>query len=766
MEDKKAGIIPEVSVTDATFVDSTKNSFTPGVINFFYGQNGTGKSTVADAIINKTGIPDSAKPILDEYEIVYFNQDFVNDNLTKIKSGDGLGAVFVLDDENRKLQQAIKAKNKELSKANDALIAVKEAKESALKVNLKESGKIENEIWSRCERYRNAYKSSSYPVFKKKEASSKIEFANALLNTDMSDNISSSLEIEDYYKHVILATDTAKKPLLQIPNFSYFIQSENLQILHEPLFNTPTTQFGSFLKKFGITDDFKEYHEKVHGKTEGKCPYCMRDLPQDFDKTVEEAFDESYTEGLVAIKQLYSQYSAQVTSLIDSIKGLINADWASPDDKKTFIDIADSIIITLNNNLLLINNKIKSPGESILLHPIKGINELSEAINANNKKAIEENARLSDKNLAVEHFREMLLGYMASMVKTELVSLSTAYAAKGTIEADYEKAKNEKQKTYNKIKEEIEELSKNGKDTSGTVDAINKALLKSGFSGFHLEEINPDTHAIQVIRDRTKKPAIRLSEGEKNFLMFLYFYYKTKGSSSEDGTIKDKIVVIDDPVSSMDSRALFIISSLTKELIGIAASTFDPDAGLEEDTNYIKQFFLLTHNPYFFRDATEQWIEPYKHINFYEITKPCNISRIELKRKPNPDNRMEYMNDMPVKNAYNSLWKTYLTTDDKNVFMVTCQQILNHYFVQTCSIKGTTIVEKILKTHQPDLVHGDDYTDYHIVQSMLSCLTMQIEDDFFYDTSAIDIDNTRIIFENIFQYMGHSDHYNEMKKLA
>lgn len=124
------------------------------------------------------------------------------------------------------------------------------------------------------------------------------------------------------------------------------------------------------------------------------------------------------------------------------------------------------------------------------------------------------------------------------------------------------------------------------------------------------------------------------------------------------------------------------------------------------------------------------------------------------------------MNDIPVKNAYNSLWKTYLTTDDKNVFMVTCQQILSHYFVQTCSIKGETLIDKILKTHQTDLIHGDDYTDYHIVQSMLSCLTIQIEDDFFYDTSAIDIDNTKIIFENIFGYMGHSDHYNEMKKLA
>lgn len=37
-----------------------------------------------------------------------------------------------------------------------------------------------------------------------------------------------------------------------------------------------------------------------------------------------------------------------------------------------------------------------------------------------------------------------------------------------------------------------------------------------------------------------------LSEGERNFIAFLYFYHQVRGSMSSE-EIKEKIVVIDDP---------------------------------------------------------------------------------------------------------------------------------------------------------------------------------------------------------------------------
>ena len=53
-----------------------------------------------------------------------------------------------------------------------------------------------------------------------------------------------------------------------------------------------------------------------------------------------------------------------------------------------------------------------------------------------------------------------------------------------------------------------------------------------------------------------------MSEGEKTFVTFLYFYHLLKGSESDSGMTTDRIVVFDDPVSSLDSDVLFIVSRL------------------------------------------------------------------------------------------------------------------------------------------------------------------------------------------------------------
>lgn len=53
-----------------------------------------------------------------------------------------------------------------------------------------------------------------------------------------------------------------------------------------------------------------------------------------------------------------------------------------------------------------------------------------------------------------------------------------------------------------------------------------------------------------------------LSEGEKNFISFLYFYQLCLGTDNIDRSSKKKIIVIDDPVSSLDSQALFIVTTL------------------------------------------------------------------------------------------------------------------------------------------------------------------------------------------------------------
>ncbi|RKQ70615.1 AAA family ATPase [Oceanibaculum indicum] len=75
---------------------------------------------------------------------------------------------------------------------------------------------------------------------------------------------------------------------------------------------------------------------------------------------------------------------------------------------------------------------------------------------------------------------------------------------------------------------------------------------------------------------RRGKPAKRLSEGEKTAIAFIYFLVQLKDQNFNLG---EGIVVIDDPISSLDASAIY-----------------QAFAFLKNETQAAKQLFILTHN--------------------------------------------------------------------------------------------------------------------------------------------------------------------------
>ena len=58
-----------------------------------------------------------------------------------------------------------------------------------------------------------------------------------------------------------------------------------------------------------------------------------------------------------------------------------------------------------------------------------------------------------------------------------------------------------------------------------------------------------------------------LSEGEETFISFLYFMQLAFGSQDKEKVSNKKILVIDDPICSLDSNILYIVSAMIKDLI-------------------------------------------------------------------------------------------------------------------------------------------------------------------------------------------------------
>ena len=144
-------------------------------------------------------------------------------------------------------------------------------------------------------------------------------------------------------------------------------------------------------------------------------------------------------------------------------------------------------------------------------------------------------------------------------------------------------------------------------------DRINNNKNKTSTSGTACEEINEqlktflgrDDLIFEVVEGgyevkRNGKTADRLSEGEKTAIAFVYF---TIHLEDRDFDISKEIIVIDDPISSMDSNSIFQAFSFLKNSV--------------KDAN---QVFILTHN-FDFLKLVLGWMKRDKKNSHYFMIK-------------------------------------------------------------------------------------------------------------------------------------------------
>jgi wobble nucleotide-excising tRNase len=113
---------------------------------------------------------------------------------------------------------------------------------------------------------------------------------------------------------------------------------------------------------------------------------------------------------------------------------------------------------------------------------------------------------------------------------------------------------------------------------------------------------------------RSGQPAMNLSEGERTAIAFLHFL---KSLSDTSFNLANGIVVIDDPVSSLDSNSLYCAFGYMKEKTAAA-----------------EQLFILTHNSTLFRLA-KNWFKHMQHQRKKDIAmRPARFYMIAVDHAP------------------------------------------------------------------------------------------------------------------------------------
>jgi len=199
-------------------------------------------------------------------------------------------------------------------------------------------------------------------------------------------------------------------------------------------------------------------------------------------------------------------------------------------------------------------------------------------------------------------------------------------------------------------RQNIETLRTQTVNTQTAVNNINTILKNAGFDGFEIAEKDIVNNISQYYLKRStpqENNAIfkSLSEGEKNFISFLYFHQLCTGTDDiQTNGSKKKIIVIDDPVSSLDSQALFVVSTLIHNLIA-RKGNITAEKQLFKNDN-ITQVIILTHNLYFYKEVSFDRRPVCTDYWHYKISKINNTSEIKGQRQK------------IIQDDYSLLWNT------------------------------------------------------------------------------------------------------------
>lgn len=638
MQRKVPSAITTITLNRATFTNVPIDELT--FVNFFYGNNGAGKSSIAHAIEEDDGVVWADGKSAADYDVLVYNQDFINDNFVNYSD---LKGVFIFGEEDVEAKKKIAALTDEKKEKSDAkATATEEYKQKTAGIDAALT-RFQSTCFSQTAEIRSRFDKCLDGKKQKKT------FADAILG-EKSPQEHDLSELERLYD--VAFDETARAyPEFKKAGATTYGSLSGKDLLDKIIVSSSDTPFARFLKALGSTasDWVRDGHTHFTGTAGGKCPYCQQKLPANFESEIAACFDAQYQQDIRDLGQFRDAYNRETAEIIRALKAN-TADVMTSVDLRAYQEKLALLESNFEINRQRIAEKTKEPSKTVSLEDTDTLLlEIGAMIDDVNKLIKANNDVVAEKKSSKARCKVEIMQHLAFMLASEVTSYQNEVARlKKEIEDVTERGKKLKTEIAD-LTREISDLNKHNANTEAAIDSINKILQDSGFQGFSIRAKEGVENVYEVVRENGKV-AENLSEGERNFIAFLYFYHRVRGSMSSE-ELKEKIVVIDDPVSSMDSTALFLVSAIVREMINVCRNNTEY-LNPQVPGDYIKQLFILTHNVYFHREVTYQQVGYFNCTSFYMIRKNDNISTIKLCKRQNKDVPTEAENYNPVQNSY------------------------------------------------------------------------------------------------------------------
>ena len=523
---------------------SFKNYTTPE--NFFkkknilFGYNGRGKSTLALGIIDTYRQSGS---IEDNFR--FFNRDYVKETFLLADEVSAIKGVKVTFSEN---DAEITKKIKELEKQKiDIIVSVDEIE--------KRKKRLREEI----DYLHNLNKGRA--KIKKKNSNLSIEEVLDLYKSDF-EKAYKIVKSNSFLRSFISDTETLllikdNAVTTNIPQFNIKKLSEKevefinktLQRHYKDLYDIPPTEVLQWLEK-GIY---------LHTGTETHCMFCKNPFNiKEVKKRIKEYLENE--------KQKDINRLEDIKNIIESNLSIIEHNLKFKNNLKS-IELNPDILDNIENNVIIemrklinnINDKIKDMSCIYDSSDCISIFE-SEVDKVSSKISNAYNLKIKRINDSISHLEILAKGKIAlSILDNNLPKMLEE------IKKDEEYI--EAIKNSNKvIDEKIRELKDKQSEYIDFMNFLNDILKSLGIQiKLTLHENN---YYLQHNIEGCALKVDDISEGEKNLLSLLYFYFELYNDNQQE-KFKENIdlIVVDDPISSLDDANKFYVLELIKKLL-------------------------------------------------------------------------------------------------------------------------------------------------------------------------------------------------------
>ncbi|CAN2039803.1 AAA family ATPase [Candidatus Magnetomoraceae bacterium gMMP-15] len=696
-------------------------------VNLVYGLNGTGKSTLSNFLYDKDDAAFSSCSIegSDNKKFLVYNQKFIRDNFYE---SDTLKEIFTLSKENKKAEEKIKNAQNEISKLERENLGKIETQRKTNSELTQKQRDAENKVWDIKTTYTGGDRVLEFCLEGLKGSKGKLfNYISALSKPPQRpDKTSKTLKAEI---EALQGENAQRYSLIPVINYTGHEIESNL-LFQKEIIGNENSSVAELIKKFENSDWVKEglnYLSKEISDNPDTCPFCQeKTITKTVVSNIKAYFDETYENGIVELEKLLSDYLMASNSI--QSKEI----YAHPfiiKNKVDFKNLYNQVLKVLDGNKTKIEEKLKTPSQTVILdNSSKAFENLNQFVNQINVKINEHNKKIDNKEETLKEIKETFWDIMRWEYDQTLFGYQRERKTIQKRLSDIKKEISDIEKKINAQKKIIITEQKNTVSIETSITNINNGLKNLGIEDFCIVK-HSDTFYKIIRNDQTEDTFQTLSEGEKMIISFLYFCELCKGKESAIETDDKKIIVIDDPISSLSHIYIFNIGQVIKN------EFFNSE-------NY-EQVFVLTHSLYFFYELTDT-----KHTRRKQNQKLFRII------KNSDGSQILNMKYEEIQNDYHSYWHIVKDNKQSPALIANCMRNIIEYFFNFIEKKDLNNVFQKARLKE---------NKYQAFCRYINRESHSLGQNIF-DYKEFNYNDFREALELVFKESGYKEHYKEMIK--